>query len=125
MQMESLPEDLVILIFDYKHQLESRAIVSQIKKAYTHVAWVSFAQTGDRWEWNRFQKGDYMIDWYKSILKWVEVPARVQYGYGHTARPLMVRNPETGLLALNYYWAYFRERGRRPRSFVVRSYLFD
>ena len=93
MQMESLPEDLVILIFDYKHQLESRAIVSQIKKGM--------------------------------FLKRVDVPARVQYGYDHIAKPLMIRSPETGLLVLNYYWAYFRERGRRPRSFVVRSYLFD
>ena len=87
--MGSLPEDLVILIFDYKHQLESRAIVSQIKKGM--------------------------------FLKRVDVPARVQFGYDHIAKPLMIRNPETGLLVLNYYWAYFRERGRRPRSFLVRS----
>ena len=123
--MEDLPEDLVVLIFDYKHQLESRAIVYQIKKTYSDCAWKSFAQTNDRCLWWRFQKGEYLFNWYELILKCVEVPPRVQWGYAHMARPLMVRNPETGLLALNYYWAHFRDLGIRPRSHSVRSYLFD
>ncbi len=111
--MEDLPEDLVVLIFDYKHQLESRAIVYQIKKTYSDCAWKSFAQTNDRCLWWRFQKGEYLFNWYELILKCVEVPPRVRSGFDHMARPLMVRNPETGLLALNYYWAHFRERARR------------
>ena len=107
--MEDLPEDFVVLIFEYKHQLESRAIVSQIKKTYSHCAWKSFA-TVDRDQWRRFQKGDYLFNWYRSLLNCVDVPPRVRFGYEHMARPLMVRNPETGLLDLNYNWAYFRER---------------